>query len=84
MLDRPSAGERCALDTTQARAGRRSEQSRSMNITSPSVATGVMLAGKYRIERTIGEGGMGVVLAATNEALRQRDGVRLLHAGSQT
>ena len=53
-----------------------------MNITSPSVASGVMLAGKYRVERTIGEGGMGVVLAATNEALRQRVAIKLLRSGA--
>ncbi len=53
-----------------------------MNITSPSIASGVMLAGKYRIERTIGEGGMGVVLAATNEALRQRVAIKLLRSGA--
>ncbi len=53
-----------------------------MNITSPSVASGVMLAGKYRIERTIGEGGMGIVVAATNEALRQRVAIKLLRSGA--
>jgi len=58
------------------------KQSRSMNITSPSVASGMMLAGKYRVERTIGEGGMGVVLAATNEALRQRVAIKLLRSGA--
>ncbi len=53
-----------------------------MNITSPSVASGALLAGKYRIERTLGEGGMGVVLAATNEALRQRVAIKLLRSGA--
>jgi serine/threonine-protein kinase len=53
-----------------------------MNITSPSVASGVLLAGKYRVERTIGEGGMGVVLSATNEALRQRVAIKLLRSGA--
>ena len=46
------------------------------------MASGMMLAGKYRIERTIGEGGMGVVLAATNEALRQRVAIKLLRSGA--
>ena len=53
-----------------------------MNDTSPSIASGMLLAGKYRIERVLGEGGMGVVLAATNEALRQRVAIKLLRTGA--
>ena len=49
---------------------------------SPSVASGMLLAGKYRVERLLGEGGMGVVLAATNEALRQRVAIKLLRSGA--
>ncbi len=37
-----------------------------------------MLAGKYRVERVIGEGGMGVVLAATNLRLGQRVAIKLM------
>ncbi len=40
---------------------------------------GEILAGTYRIERRIGEGGMGVVLAATHLPSGQRMAVKLLH-----
>ncbi len=53
-----------------------------MKVTSPSIASGVLLGGKYRIERALGEGGMGVVLAAMNEALRQRVAIKLLRSGA--
>ncbi len=42
----------------------------------------MLLAGKYRVERLLGEGGMGVVLAATNEALRQKVAIKLLRSGA--
>jgi serine/threonine-protein kinase len=43
---------------------------------------GSWLAGKYRVERVLGEGGMGVVVLATNVALRQRVAIKLLRSGS--
>jgi serine/threonine protein kinase len=39
---------------------------------SPPVREGDLLAGKYRVERIIGSGGMGVVVAARHEQLDQR------------
>jgi len=39
---------------------------------------GLVVAGKYRIERIIGEGGMGVVAAATHEGLEQRVAIKFL------
>lgn len=39
---------------------------------------GDLVGGKYRIEGTIGKGGMAVVLAATHEALRQPVAVKVL------
>ncbi len=39
---------------------------------------GLLVAGKYRIERVIGEGGMGVVVAATHEGLDQKVAIKFL------
>ena len=40
---------------------------------------GAVLAGKYVVERTIGKGGSGFVLAAQHLVLKQRVAVKLLH-----
>lgn len=42
------------------------------------VKEGQLLAGKYRVERILGEGGMGVVLAALHVQLDQRVALKLL------
>lgn len=42
-------------------------------------APGTLLAGKYRVEREIASGGMGVVLAAQHERLGQRVAIKVLH-----
>jgi serine/threonine protein kinase len=39
---------------------------------------GTVVAGKYRIERTLGEGGMGIVVAATHLDLDQRVAIKFL------
>jgi serine/threonine-protein kinase len=39
---------------------------------------GAMVAGKYRIERVIGQGGMGVVVAAMHDELDQRVAIKFL------
>jgi serine/threonine protein kinase len=42
------------------------------------VSEGDLLAGKYRVERVLGVGGMGYVVAALHEQLEQRVAVKLL------
>jgi eukaryotic-like serine/threonine-protein kinase len=51
-----------------------------MNPSSPPCAfeIGTVLAGKYRVERTLGAGGMGVVVEATHLLLSERVAVKLL------
>lgn len=44
------------------------------------VQPGTLLMGKYRVERELGSGGMGVVLEATHVALGQTVAVKLLNA----
>jgi eukaryotic-like serine/threonine-protein kinase len=43
------------------------------------VQEGQILAGKYRVERVLGSGGMGVVVAAWHLELEQRVAVKFLH-----
>jgi eukaryotic-like serine/threonine-protein kinase len=45
---------------------------------SSSPSPGSLIAGKYRLERILGEGGMGVVVAATHEHLDQRFALKFL------
>ena len=47
-----------------------------------SIQPGELLAEKYRVDRVLGEGGRGVVIAATNEALRQKVAIKLLRPGA--
>src|SRR5580704_14360460 len=42
------------------------------------VPVGELVAGKYRVERVIGHGGMGVVVAAMHEQLAQRVAIKML------
>ena len=51
------------------------------NLSSPELAPvneGDVLDGKYRVERVLGAGGMGVVVAATHVALNQRVALKFL------
>ncbi|MCX5742860.1 MAG: serine/threonine-protein kinase [Proteobacteria bacterium] len=49
-----------------------------------SLEVGAVVAGKYRLEREIGSGGMGVVYAATNVHLEQRVALKFLHGDAKT
>src|ERR1700730_1263102 len=42
------------------------------------VKAGEVLAGKYRVDRVLGVGGMGVVVAATHLALEQRVALKFM------
>jgi serine/threonine-protein kinase len=44
----------------------------------PPVAIGELVANKYRVERVLGRGGMGVVVAALHEQLAQRVAIKML------
>ena len=45
---------------------------------------GTVLAGRYRVERLLGVGGMGAVLLARHVLLEQWVAIKLLHAGGHT
>jgi eukaryotic-like serine/threonine-protein kinase len=47
-----------------------------------SFEPGALLDGKYRIDRVVGEGGIGVVVVATHEHLEQRVAVKYLKAAA--
>jgi serine/threonine-protein kinase len=49
-------------------------------MTSPAPATGSFIAGKYRVERVLGSGGMAVVVEATHMILGQRVAIKLLRS----
>lgn len=57
-----------------------------MHHASTTLEPGVILAGKYRIERVLGQGGMGVVAAAYHVHLEQRVALKLMlpHALANT
>ncbi|HEY8076547.1 MAG TPA: serine/threonine-protein kinase, partial [Labilithrix sp.] len=48
----------------------------------PSVRPGDVLAGKYRVERVLGQGGMGYVVAALHLQLDQLVAIKLLRHGA--
>ncbi len=48
------------------------------------VAAGDILAGKYRVDRLLGVGGMGIVVAATHEELDQKVAIKFLQPEMST
>src|SRR5262245_38038399 len=51
--------------------------------TSTPIRVGDVLAGKYRVESLLGDGGMGVVLGAVNLGLQTRVALKLLNAAAE-
>src|SRR5271156_1502707 len=50
----------------------------------PPVAIGELVANKYRVERVLGQGGMGIVVAAMHEQLGQRVALKMLLPSANT
>jgi serine/threonine-protein kinase len=63
------------LARSQRSAARRSVPDPSRSL----LKVGDLIAGKYRVERLLGEGGMGLVVEAYHELLDQRVAVKLLY-----
>ena len=45
----------------------------------PEALVGIVVAGRYRIERVVGEGGMGAVYQAEHVLMRKRFALKVLH-----
>ncbi|MEZ4302167.1 MAG: serine/threonine protein kinase, partial [Polyangiaceae bacterium] len=51
---------------------------RAPDAASPPVRDGQIIAGKYEVDRVLGQGGMGVVVAAHHIALQQKVAIKFL------
>ena len=49
-----------------------------------AIAAGTVLGGKYLVERVLGEGGMGLVVAATHVELGHRVAIKMMQPGVAT
>jgi eukaryotic-like serine/threonine-protein kinase len=68
-----------ASTTQEGPRGSSGGRSPSMRPGGPSSLIGLTLSGRYRIERLLGEGGMGAVYQAEHTHMRKRLAVKVLH-----
>ena len=64
-------------------SGRTGGSSREPVATTHEILPGALIAGKFRVERIVGRGGMGVVVEATNVQLDQKVALKLLASRSE-
>jgi serine/threonine-protein kinase len=67
-----------AKDATRGTPARKSERP-SIRPGGPQSLIGVTLSGRYKIERLLGEGGMGAVYQAEHTHMRKRLAIKVLH-----
>ncbi len=72
-------GSATNAEASGARAERKNERP-TARPNAPQSLIGRVLSGRYRIERLIGEGGMGAVYQAEHTHIRKRVAVKVLHA----
>src|SRR6201999_462394 len=81
-IERNGHGPEDPLRSYKARRIRRPARSggrRAMMLDmSAPVSAGSVLAGKYRVDRVLGQGGMGVVVAATDLQLERKVAIKFL------
>src|SRR5687768_4199778 len=70
--------ERAATTGSDAAATSDPAATTERSPSSPPIAAGDVLAGRYRVERILGVGGMGVVVAATQIDLERRVAIKVL------
>ena len=81
MEDDPLAEQSTTAEGAQVGgvSGQGKKKSPSVRPGGPSALIGSMLSGRYRIDRLLGEGGMGAVYEAEHAHMRKRFAVKVLH-----